>query len=84
MPSSGPMAVSAGLLVDRDEIGARGIEVPMLVTVAPPPAVTVTSNENVEVPGGIVTPLQVTVVAVERARRGRSCRRTSCPPARRR
>ena len=34
---------------------------PVFVTVVPPPAVTVTSNENVEVPDGIVTPLQVTV-----------------------
>ena len=34
---------------------------PVFVTVEPPPAVTVTSNENVVVPGGIVTPLHVTV-----------------------
>ena len=62
-PSAGPISVSTGLLRIGSRLGLVGSSVPVLVTVVPPPAVTVTSNENAAAPCGIVTPLQVTVPA---------------------
>src|SRR3954454_23147006 len=61
MPSTGPISVSVGLLGIGARFGLVGSSVPVLVTVEPPAAVTVTLNENVADPGGIVTPLQVTI-----------------------
>ena len=51
IPSDGPIAVSTWLLAIGARSGLVESSVPVLVTVEPPPAVTVTSNEKVVVPG---------------------------------
>ena len=69
-----------GLLVDRGEVGARGIEdAGVRHGRRRPPAVTVTSNENVEVPGRDRHAAPASPCRRRACTRGRSCRRTSVP-----